>query len=175
MTLVQASIANDGKCVILVADRLLTRSFGENFPSYEFEWNRPKIFSKAKVGIGFAGVALYADIAQDILFNEKKAKDFLQANQALVNPSEKINWNDIDIMVKLISTLIKNIRSGTIENTPASLRDNSLPIPTFRSLSRSEISYMDGIVNSHWNSNVSLQVSIKTAIQRSISLMKMAA
>ena len=63
MTLVQASIANNGKTVIILADRLLTRSFGDDFPSYEFEGNSPKIISRGDVGIGFAGSALYADMA----------------------------------------------------------------------------------------------------------------
>ena len=63
MTLVQASIANNGESVIVIADRLLTQEFGEEFPSYEFEGNTPKIISRGNVGIGFAGSALYADMA----------------------------------------------------------------------------------------------------------------
>lgn len=63
MTLVQALIANNGETVIILADRLLTKTFGEDFPSYEFEGNQPKIFSRTNVGIGFAGSALYADMA----------------------------------------------------------------------------------------------------------------
>ena len=58
MTLVQASIANNGKTVIILADRLLTRSFGDDFPSYEFEGNSPKIVSRGDVGTGFAGSAV---------------------------------------------------------------------------------------------------------------------
>jgi len=63
MTLVQASIANKGETVIILADRLLTKTFGEDFPSYEFEGNFAKIISQSNVGIGFAGSALYADMA----------------------------------------------------------------------------------------------------------------
>lgn len=62
MTLVQASIANSGNSVILIADRLLTRQIGES--KYEFEWGEPKIIQQGKmIGIGFAGISYYADVA----------------------------------------------------------------------------------------------------------------
>ena len=63
MTLVQASIANNGEAIIMVADRLLTSSFGRDFPEYESEGSSPKIYERGNVGIGFAGSALYADMA----------------------------------------------------------------------------------------------------------------
>lgn len=67
MTLVQASISNNGNTVIMIADRLLTNTFGVDFPSYEFEGNSPKIISRNNVGIGFAGSALYTDMAISLL------------------------------------------------------------------------------------------------------------
>lgn len=117
MTLVQASIANDGNCVILVADRLLTRSFGDNFPSYEFEWNSPKIFSKGNVGIGFAGAAIYADIAKNLLQNDNDLKDFLLNNGVIPNSNVEINFNDLNEIVRLLTLLVKQIKVGTIEGT----------------------------------------------------------
>lgn len=63
MTLVQASIANNGEAIIIVADRLLTSSFGRDFPDYESEGATPKIYLRENVGIGFAGSALYSDMA----------------------------------------------------------------------------------------------------------------
>lgn len=63
MTLVQASIANSGEAMIIVADRLLTSSFGRDFPEYESEGSSSKIYARGNVGIGFAGSALYADMA----------------------------------------------------------------------------------------------------------------
>lgn len=73
MTLVQASIADNGNSVILIADRLLTRMISPDVPSYEFEWTEPKIVSQGKVGVGFAGSALYTDIARARI---AKMKDF---------------------------------------------------------------------------------------------------
>ncbi|MDY6966281.1 MAG: hypothetical protein SVM80_10005 [Halobacteriota archaeon] len=91
MTLVQASIANNGETVIIVADRLLTRSFGEKFPSYEFEGNSPKIISRGKVGIGFAGSALYAD---------------------MVTSELSTDISDFDEIVGAISNFVKNTRGS---------------------------------------------------------------
>jgi hypothetical protein len=65
MTLVQASIANKGNSIILIADRLVTASFVEGFPEYESEGNTPKIKTRGNVGIGFSGSELYADMAID--------------------------------------------------------------------------------------------------------------
>jgi len=61
MTLVQASIADNGKSVILCADRLLTSTLGIDLPSYEFEAKEPKIIYRGNVGLGFAGSSFYAD------------------------------------------------------------------------------------------------------------------
>ena len=63
MTLVQASISNKGKCVILVADRLWTRSMGSDFTEYGFESSTPKIRRFKNFGVGFSGNAVYADSA----------------------------------------------------------------------------------------------------------------
>lgn len=95
MTLVQASISNHGNTVIMIADRLLTNSFGEDFPSYEFESNSPKIFSRNDVGIGFAGGAIYADMAMSQL-----PEDIL----------------DIDEIVQKISLFVKTTRSSLIDD-----------------------------------------------------------
>ena len=95
MTLVQASIANKSESVIIIADRLLTRSFGENFPSYEFEGNSPKIISRGNVGIGFAGSALYADMATSEL------------------PS---TISDFDKIVNAISRFVKDTRDSTVKD-----------------------------------------------------------
>ncbi len=63
MTLVQASIADNGKSTILIADRLLTTRLSRDLPSYEFESPIQKIILKEKVGVGFAGSSLHVDIA----------------------------------------------------------------------------------------------------------------
>ena len=98
MTLVQASISNDGNTIVIIADRLLTKSFGEDFPSYEFESNSPKIISINNVGIGFAGSALYADMATlDLQFNILDTSSF-------------------DDIVDIISKFIKTTRESTIED-----------------------------------------------------------
>lgn len=52
MTLVQASIANNGETIIIVADRLLTSSFGRDFPDYESKGVSPKIYLRGNVGVG---------------------------------------------------------------------------------------------------------------------------
>ena len=98
MTLVQASIANDGNTIVIIADRLLTKSFGEDFPSYEFESNSPKIISINNVGIGFAGSALYADMTTLDLQS---------------NISDTSSFKDI---VDIISKFIKTTRESTIED-----------------------------------------------------------
>ncbi len=61
MTLVQASIAEGGNAVILIADRLLTTKLSADLPSYEYESGVPKIFYRGTSGIGFAGASLHAD------------------------------------------------------------------------------------------------------------------
>jgi hypothetical protein len=71
MTLVQASIADDGNSVVLIADRLLTRRLSRDLPSYEFESATPKILFRGNVGIGFAGLSLYAEISTRSLNKEK--------------------------------------------------------------------------------------------------------
>ena len=93
MTLVQASIAQNGKTVILIADRLLTRQLSKDLPSYEFESPTPKIITREKVGIGFAGSALYADIAT----------------------SKLLDKTDFDEIVRTISKYIKNEKQSIIE------------------------------------------------------------
>lgn len=95
MTLVQASIANNGNSVILIADRLLTSKIGEDVPSYEFEWNKPKILSFKKIGIGFAGAALFADMIEREISGIKD-KDF-------------------DNIVKKISNFIKKEKNRFVE------------------------------------------------------------
>ena len=95
MTLVQASIANNGKSVIMVADRLLTSSFGEDFPDYESEGNTPKISLWGNIGIGFSGSALYADMATSEV------------------PS---SLTDFDKVVKKISNFVKGQRDAIINN-----------------------------------------------------------
>ncbi len=94
MTLVQTSIANRGGTVVILADRLLTNTFGEDFPMYESEGNSPKIFLKKNVGIGFAGSAIYADMAISSL------------------PSD---ISDFDEIVKIISDFVKDTRNSEIE------------------------------------------------------------
>lgn len=61
MTLVQASIANGGNAVILIADRLLTTTLSHDLPSYEFESGSPKLLYRGHTGIGFAGSSVHAD------------------------------------------------------------------------------------------------------------------
>lgn len=95
MTLVQASIANGGETIIIIADRLLTRSFGEDFPSYEFEGNSPKISSRGNLGVGFAGSALYADMATSLLIP---------------------TIFDFDEIVDAISDFVKDTRNATVSD-----------------------------------------------------------
>jgi hypothetical protein len=63
MTLIQASIAAKGESIIMIADRLLTMKIAEDIMEYEFESVSPKLVLQDNVGIGFAGNAIYADIA----------------------------------------------------------------------------------------------------------------
>lgn len=95
MTLVQVSISNNGNSVTMIADRLLTKSFGEDFPSYEFEGNSPKIISRNNVGIGFAGSALYIDMAISLLDE---------------------NISDFDEITKVISIFAKDTTNSLIED-----------------------------------------------------------
>lgn len=64
MTLVQASVCNNGNSIILIADRLLTRRISEE-NEYEFEGVEPKIVELGKVGIGFAGISYYGETIID--------------------------------------------------------------------------------------------------------------
>jgi len=66
MTLVQASICNNGNSIILIADRLLTRRISEE-NEYEFEGVEPKIVELGKVGIGFAGISYYGETIIDTI------------------------------------------------------------------------------------------------------------
>jgi len=95
MTLVQASIANKGDSIILIADRLLTTYLGGDIPDYETEWSQPKILSKGNVGIGFAGTALYAD---------------------MVLSRREENLSDLDKIVENISNIVKGIRKEIVDN-----------------------------------------------------------
>ena len=67
MTLVQAAIANHGKCIVLASDRLWTRTIGSDFSEYGFESNKAKIMQIGRYGIGFSGNAAYADAAFSLL------------------------------------------------------------------------------------------------------------
>jgi hypothetical protein len=96
MTLVQASIANNGEAIILVADRLLTASFGRDFPDYESEGASQKIYSVGDIGIGFAGSALYSDMAISEVIS-----------------SSITDFNEI---VKKISEFVKKQRENIINN-----------------------------------------------------------
>lgn len=96
MTLVQASIANNGEAIILVADRLLTASFGRDFPDYESEGASQKIYSVGSIGIGFAGSALYSDMA--------------------ISEVSSSSITDFDEIVKKISEFVKKQRGDIINN-----------------------------------------------------------
>lgn len=116
MTLVQASIADNGKSVVLIADRLLTRTLSGDLPSYEFESNTPKIILRGNVGIGFAGSALLAEMSKQSLGRQ----------------------NDFDGMVERISETVKSIRNESIKSEirmrtgvspQAFFKNPQLPIP----------------------------------------------
>ena len=96
MTLVQASIANNGEAIIIVADRLLTSSFGRDFPDYESEGASPKIFLRGNIGVGFAGTALYSDMA--------------------ISEVSSLSITDFDETVKKISEFVKKQREVIINN-----------------------------------------------------------
>jgi hypothetical protein len=96
MTLVQASIANDGKTIIIVADRLLTSSFGRDFPDYESEGANQKIYLKGNIGVGFAGSALYSDMA--------------------ISEVSSLSITDFNETVKKISEFVKKQRENIINN-----------------------------------------------------------
>jgi len=89
MTLVQASICNNGESVVLIADRLLTRQISES--KYEFEWNTPKIFQYGDIGVGFAGVAYYAEVILS-----------------------KINKDDFDKIINDVSDYVKELKQKLI-------------------------------------------------------------
>ena len=94
LTLVQASIADNGNSVILIADRLLTsRLGGDEYSRYEFEWNKEKILNIGNVGVGFSGSALFADRAERKM-NEIKDKDLDKILGAISNyiKEEKNNF-----------------------------------------------------------------------------------
>lgn len=116
MTLVQVSIADKGKSIVLIADRLLTSMLSEDVPPYEFEARTPKIIHRSSVGVGFAGSSLYADLAISEIGNKK----------------------DLDNIVKTISTFIENEGKKKIDafikrlvgvNSEAFFTRNDLPIP----------------------------------------------
>jgi 20S proteasome alpha/beta subunit len=73
----------------------LTTYLGKDIPEYETEWSRPKILSRGRVGIGFAGTSLYADMALSSLGNQ--ISDFAE-------------------IVENISTFVKNMRKEITDN-----------------------------------------------------------
>ena len=93
MTLVLAAIANQGKSVVMAADRLWTRSMGSDFTEYGFEANLPKIKCFGKYAVGFSGNASYADSAFAMFSNEL----------------------DLDSVVSIISSFIISEREKIIE------------------------------------------------------------
>jgi hypothetical protein len=93
MTLVQASIADSGNAVILIADRLLTTTLSSDLPSYELEAGSPKLIFRNHTGIGFAGSSIHADACISSL-NEK---------------------NDFNEIVNTISGYISSARNTRIE------------------------------------------------------------
>lgn len=103
MTLVQASIANNGEAIIIVADRLLTSSFGKDFPDYESEGATPKIYLREHVGVGFAGSALYSDMAisevsssiTDFDMIVKKISDFVKMQRETIINGEVLRITGI--------------------------------------------------------------------------------
>lgn len=99
MTLVQASIANNGNSVVLIADRLLTTHLSVDLPPYEFESHTPKIVIQENIGIGFAGSGLYADVA-------------------MAKIEEKTDLDDIvDTISKYISETRQDIVNKNIKRT----------------------------------------------------------
>ncbi len=99
MTLVQSSFSNKGETVIMVADRLLTSSFGGDFPDYETEGTSPKICLRGNVGIGFAGSALYADMATSEVTPSSDFDKIVEKISKFVNSQRDIEINDEIIRV----------------------------------------------------------------------------
>lgn len=100
MTLVQVSIADGGKCVILIADRLLTSRLSDDLPPYEFEAHTPKIIHNGNVGVGFAGSSLYADLATVNIGNKE---DFDEIVEAISNFIKKEKRRNIDAFIKRLT------------------------------------------------------------------------
>ena len=116
MTLVQASIANNGNSAILIADRLLTTRLSRDLPSYEFESPIQKIILKEKVGVGFAGSSLHGDIATS------KIADIFDFDEIVKTISEYISNKRQELIDKHIKRLT-GVKSGEFFNK------NDLPIP----------------------------------------------
>ena len=135
MTLVQVSIADKGKSIVLIADRLLTSWLSEDIPSYEFESQTPKIIHRGSVGIGFAGTSIYADLATCKVGNKK----------------------DFDVIVKTISTFFKNEKKTMVDafikrlcgvSSEMFFKRADLPIPVeLRNYIYGKLSAPDGQIN----------------------------
>ncbi|MHA1806979.1 MAG: hypothetical protein ACTSX2_05345 [Candidatus Thorarchaeota archaeon] len=97
MTLVQACIADNGKVVILIADRLLTRTLSGDLPPYEFESRTPKLIRKGQVGIGFAGSSLYAEKATASIHNDEHLNDIVKTISACIKNETN---HEIDSLIK---------------------------------------------------------------------------
>jgi hypothetical protein len=116
MTLVQASIGDKGKCVILIADRMLTSRLSEGLPSYEFESTTPKIVHKGNVGVGFSGISLYIDLAISKIGNRTDFDEIVKTTSEFV---KEIKNKNIDAYVKRLT----GVGSENFFNS------NDLPIP----------------------------------------------
>jgi len=120
-TLIQASIANNGNSVILIADRLLTSRIGRDETlQYEFEWNQEKIFYVENVGVGFAGAAIFADKAEKEVRKKSKNKDLT----SIINAISKYIKNE---KKEIINQFIFN-ETG-IASSAEFFTKVSLPIP----------------------------------------------
>jgi len=105
--------------VIMVADRLLTRTVSRGMVPYEFESVEPKIYSRDNVVVGFAGSELWA-----------------QPIRSSIEESEK---KDFDKVVELVSQWVRQkrekiicdeIRRRTGVGHDEFFKNSNLPIPT---------------------------------------------
>lgn len=105
MTLVQASIGDKGRCVILIADRMLTSRLSEELPPYEFESTNPKIIHRGNVGVGFSGISLYIDFAISKIGNKTDFDEIVKTTSKFVKEVKKKN---IDGYIKKLTGVGSN-------------------------------------------------------------------
>ncbi len=110
MTLVQASICENGDTIILIADRMLSSSMGE-FIQYEKEGEASKIFLFGNNAIGFAGTLDDIIRVKNKIEIKNNIDDFLEC---VLKVMKKIKENELERLI-LTQTIWKT-QKEFIEN-----------------------------------------------------------